>query len=146
MGHFFITFTRKLTEILIFTLISSILGGLTENYKRCLIFHYKNKNIYNFYAFTKKIDFRNMSKSREFRWENKANPSPVAYFVTFFSKNFCISRKEAKAYRFFIAKISVLTNFKNSRIKVPLAICQGVESLDLRTVLCPFMIVKTQES
>ena len=73
MCHFFITFIQKLTQMLILTLFSLILGGLTKKDKRCSISRYKNKKIYELYAFTIKTDFRNVSRSREIGWKSKQN-------------------------------------------------------------------------
>ena len=42
---------------------------LTKNSKRQLIFCYKNKYINRLHTFTIKIDIRNISESREFKWE-----------------------------------------------------------------------------
>ena len=67
--------------------------------KRCSIFHYKNENIYIFYAFIN--GFRNMLESREFRQKNKAKPSQGAYFANFFSKNRSTYRKTINADLFF---------------------------------------------
>ena len=86
-----------------------ILSCLTEK-QRAPIFHYKKKYIHNFYAFTIKIDFRNMSESREIRWKNRAKPSQSVHFAIFCSKNHCIYRKTKNTSKFSIVKINVSTN------------------------------------
>ena len=68
--HFFIPFIRKLTQMLIETLFSWILVGFTEKRQTLFDLSLKNANIYKFYAFAIKTDFRNMSGSREFRRKN----------------------------------------------------------------------------
>ena len=85
--HFYVPFIRKLTLVLILTLVFRILDDLTEKQCKmfhCAIFHYKNKNIYNFYTFTIKTGFRNKSWYRRFRWKNRAKPSQSADFAPFF--------------------------------------------------------------
>ena len=78
--HFF----WKLTQMLILTLFFRISGGLTKTANTVWFFYYKNKNIYNFYAFTIKTDFWNKSGNRRLRRENKAKPSQSTHFATFF--------------------------------------------------------------
>ena len=57
------------------------------------MFHYKNKDMYKFYAFTFKTDFRSMSESREFKRKNKVKHSKGAHFATFFSKSVAFIEK-----------------------------------------------------
>ena len=74
-----------MTQMLILTLFSRTLGSLTENGKRFSIFHYKN--VYKFYAFKIKTDFRNMPEIRKFRRNNKTNQIVWdVHTLTFFLK------------------------------------------------------------
>ena len=82
------------------------------------------------------MDFRNMSKSRTFRWKNKAKPSQSTQFAIFFSKNHCIYLKIKNTNIFSIVKIYIMP--KKEDKKVPLEICQKVVSLDLKTALSTF--------
>ena len=72
--NLFVSFIRKLTQMLILTLFSG----------SCSILHNKNKKIYNFNAVTIKTDFRNMSENRRFRQKNRTKPSQSTHFAPFY--------------------------------------------------------------
>ena len=78
--HFFLPFIRKLTQVFILTLFFRILGGLTE--KR--IFLYRNKNFFNFYVFTIKTDYKNVSESKKFRRKTEQNRLKMSTLPPFF--------------------------------------------------------------
>ena len=84
--HFFITFVRKLTQMLILTVFFRILAGLTEKWRKRSIFYYKNKNIYNFYALTIKIEFRNVSEKGGLDGKTEQNRFKVFTLALFFQK------------------------------------------------------------
>ena len=138
--HFFTSFIQNLMQMLIFSLFSRTLGSLTENDKPCLIFHPKNKNIYKFYEFTIKTDFRNMKKYITkvgiLDGKTKQNRLKALILPYFFKESLYLSKRRMRnAYKFFIVKKSVLTNFMRLRLKIPSEMLQWLVSLDLRTVL-----------
>ena len=103
--------------ILTLFLFPRILGGLTKNEKYCPNFNYKNKNIYHFYPFTMKSDFRNMSESREFWRKNRAKQSQSPYWANFFFKKPLHLLKNKKHYSIFYSKNKCTYKFHVFTIK-----------------------------
>ena len=90
--HFFMTFSRKLTQMLILILFTWALGSLTEKQNKTTTTTKKTMQFSTikiriciiFYAFTIKTDFRNISENGKFKQKNRAKPSQSAYIATFF--------------------------------------------------------------
>ena len=78
-------FVQKSTQMLFQCLYPLKCLGLQKNGKRHMIFCYKNKYANKFHALTIKIDIRNMSESKEFRWENDSKLAQDLHFFIFFS-------------------------------------------------------------
>ena len=83
----FIPFTRNWLKCLFWLYFLEYWGISQENEDHYRISHCKNKNVFNFYAFTVRIELRNMSETREFRQKNRAKPSRNAHFANFLFKN-----------------------------------------------------------
>ena len=82
-----------------------------------------------------KTDFRNMSKTKEFRRKNRAKQPQNGHFAIFFKKSHCIYWESKHSNRLFTVKISVPTNFMYLRKNVPTEMCHKVVNLDLKTAL-----------
>ena len=84
------------------------------------LFITKNKNIHEFYEYTIKTDFRNMSGSREFRRKNKSkNRLKKPSLPPFSQKTVVYIWKTISSSLLFIVKISVLIHFMYLRLKKP---------------------------
>ena len=70
----------------LFSKISNFIHIYIKNH---YIFVYKNKYTYKFDVFAVKADIKNVSGSRELRWENHIKLSENAQFVILFSESHC---------------------------------------------------------
>ena len=70
-----------------------------------MIFYSKKKYTNKFHAFTMEIDSRNMSESKEFRWENDSKlAQDVHFFIFFFLEKPLSLEKNDKLYFIFYYK------------------------------------------